>query len=474
MNTKVIILGLVFLLSNTCFSQVDNKQFDSIFIDWNRTNAPGGAVGVVQNGKLIYSKGFGIADLEHNISIRTKTVFYLASVSKQFTAFCILLLEEKGLISLDDEVQKYLPDFPKYDTPITVSQLIHHTSGLRDYSTLIDLQGRNYLEDISEKEVYQLIKNQKSLNFKPNTEYLYSNTGYFLLSKIIEVVTKKSLKQFAKENIFQPLGMTNTTFLDDNRMLILNRAFSYEPTEDQTGFNNIIRRFDLVGSGGVYSNIDDLLLWVKNFENNILGKGKQDLIERMYKEEPLADGKRNSYAFGLENKTYRGIKRISHSGSNAGFRTFFIRFPEFNLSIVLLSNRRDGNLNKVFEIIDILLKDKLPPSTTSLNATEPKKAEMEQKNKPSVNVDFFAGKYFSSELNSYYTIAIDKNRDLFLTVNDGELTPIKVLDFVTLKTETFGTFTFKRKRNKALGFSLSIDRIKDIHFENIRDKKPSH
>jgi Beta-lactamase class C and other penicillin binding proteins len=465
---KLLHTGIILLICLTsCSRQIDENKFDHLFQDWNKTDEPGGAIGVIQNGELIYSKGFGIADLEHNIPITPKTVFYLASLSKQFTAFCILLLEEKGLLRLDDEIQKYLPDFPEYEAPITISQLIHHSSGLRDYSTLIDLRGGSYLEDISEKEVYELIKRQESLNFKPGDKYLYSNTGYFLLAKIVEVVTKETLKQFAQKNIFDPLGMTNTIFLDDNRTLIKNRAFSYNRTEGKLGFSNIIRRFDLVGSGGVYSTIEDMALWDKNFEHNKLGNGGQAIIEKMYQPEILNDGKRNNYAFGLENKTYRGIDRISHSGSHAGFRTFYIRVPEDNTSVILLSNRRDGDLNKVFMILDIMLEDKLqptnPPTTPSGSKEEITKIDLTLE-----QLRLFVGNYYSKELKVYYSI-FERENELMLRVNDGEETYLKKVDTETLSNEEFGNFSFVIKRDRVLGFNLSNDRVNNIYFSNVEN-----
>ncbi len=343
------------------FGQIkENQAIDSLFVEWDKPDVPGCALGIIQDGKLIYSNGYGLGDLEHDIQITPTSVFYTGSVSKQFVTFSILLLEEQGKLELDDKIQKYLPDFPEYDTPLTIRHFIHHTSGVRDYLTLMYLKGRNYLDNTDVDEVYQLIKKQKELNFSPGEKYLYSNSCYFMLAMIVEKAAGQSIKEFADENIFQPLGMKNTLFYDDNTDLIKNRVFSYSKKRDEDGFNNLIMRFDLVGSGGVYSCIEDLFLWDQNFYNNKLGKGGQDIIDKMHEEGLLNNGKSSGYAFALNNGTYKGLKTVSHGGSLAGYRAQLMRFPEERFSVIILANRGDANpTRKSFQIADILLKDKL-------------------------------------------------------------------------------------------------------------------
>ncbi len=272
--------------------------------------------------------------------------------------FSILLLEEQGKLNLDDSIQKYLLDFPDYGSPQTIRHFIHHTSGVRDYLTLMYLKGRNYLGNFNVDEVYDLIKRQKELNFPPGEKHLYSNSCYFMLAMIVEKAAGESLKVYANKNIFQPLGMKSTLFYDDNTGLIKNRVFSYRKKKNEAGFDNLISRFDLVGSGGVYSNIEDLFLWDQNFYNNKLGKGGQDIIEKMHEEGLLNNGKSSGYAFALNNGTYKGLKTVSHGGSLAGYRTQLMRFPEEKFSVIILANRGDANpTRKAYQVADILLKD---------------------------------------------------------------------------------------------------------------------
>ncbi|MCK0109642.1 beta-lactamase family protein [Flavobacteriaceae bacterium S0825] len=370
------------LLSFTAPGQVkDNEAIDKVFADWNKIDAPGAALGIVKNGKLIYAKGYGMADLEHDLPITPSSVFYTGSVSKQFVTFAILLLEEEGKLNLDDEIQVFLPDFPKYEAPLTIRHFIHHTSGVRDYLTLMALKGRSYLDNMEVDEVYELIKSQKVLNFSPGDQYLYSNSCYFMLAMIVEKAAGKSIRDFAEEKMFGPLGMKNTLFYDDNRDLIKNKVFSYEKKTEGEGFNNLIMRFDLVGSGGVYSSIEDLLLWDQNFYNNILGKGGQDIITKMHQEGLLNNGKSSGYAFALNNGTYKGLKTVSHGGSLAGYRAQLMRFPDQSFSVIILANRNDANPTVMsYQVADILLKDnfkekpekvvKKPVTPTSNSKTE--------------------------------------------------------------------------------------------------------
>jgi len=364
------LLLIICSFSIISFGQINESQaIDSLFIELDKPHVPGCALGIVENGKLIYSKGYGIADLEHDIEITPSSVFYIGSVSKQFVTFSILLLEEQGKLDLDDKIQKYLPDFPEYEAPLTIRHFIHHTSGVRDYLTLMYLKGRNYLDNADVDEVYELIKKQKELNFSPGEKYLYSNSCYFMLAMIVEKAAGQSLKKFAHKNIFQPLGMRNTLFYDDNTDLIKNRVFSYSKKPDEDGFNNLIMRFDLIGSGGVYSSIKDLFLWDQNFYDNKLGKGGQGIINKMHEEGLLNNGESSGYAYALKKGTYKGLKTVSHGGALAGYRAQLMRFPEENFSVIILANRGDVNpTTKTFQVVDILLNEKF--------AEEPQKKEV--------------------------------------------------------------------------------------------------
>ena len=214
-----------------CVTLADGDELtdnvDKLFSEWDKSDSPGCALGVIKDGQLIYKRGYGMANLEHGIPITSRSVFRIGSTSKQFTAMCVVLLEEERKLSLDDDIRKHIPGMPDYGHSITIRHLLHHTSGIRDYLTLLSLAGERDDDFLVDGEVVDLIARQKELNFKTGDEYLYSNSGYFLLSVIVKRVTGKSMRVYAEENIFKPLRMMNTHFHDDHTMVVKNRAAGY-------------------------------------------------------------------------------------------------------------------------------------------------------------------------------------------------------------------------------------------------------
>ncbi len=330
-------------------------KVDELFAKWDKPGSPGCALGIIKDGQLVYKRGYGMANLEHNIPISSTTVFRIASTSKQFTATCILLLAEQGKLSLDDDIRKYLSEMPEYESPITIRHLIHHTSGIRDYLELMELAGMGDHDYYTNDEAVEMLTRQRELNFKPGDEYLYSNSGYFLLSAIVKRVSGKSLREFAEEHIFKPLGMEHTHFHDDHTMIVKNRAAGYSPKKDGGYWINMTT-LDMVGDDGVFTTVEDLFFWDQNFYHNKLG-GK-DLINQLLTLGTLNNGENLSYAFGLEAIGYRGLNMIGHSGSEAGFRTQMIRFPEQKFSVICLANLSTINPTKLCkQVADLYLAE---------------------------------------------------------------------------------------------------------------------
>lgn len=230
---RVSILLLSVTLSGTegARTQEPNAAVEALFAEYTKPGSPGCALGIYRDGKIVYAKGYGLANIEENVPITPQAVFDIGSTSKQFTAASILLLEQQGKLSIDDDVRKYVPEVPHYGQKITIRNLLNHTSGLRDYLTLMDLAGVNTDGVTTDDDALAVIARQKALNFSPGSEYLYSNSGFFLLSLIVSRASGKTLREFAAENIFQPLGMTRATYRDDHTSLIPNRALAYDPRE---------------------------------------------------------------------------------------------------------------------------------------------------------------------------------------------------------------------------------------------------
>jgi CubicO group peptidase (beta-lactamase class C family) len=355
-----------------CLLQADlSTQVDKLFSEWDKPDSPGCAVGVIRDGKLIYERGFGMANLEHGIKNTPTTVFDIGSTGKQFTAMTILLLQKEGKLSIDDDIRKWLPEMRDYGTPITIRHLIHHTSGIRDYLTLMALKALEFDNDYPNEEIVSLIAAQKELNFKPGAEHLYSNSGYFLLSEIVKRASGKTLREYSTVNIFEPLGMKNTHFHDDKTMIVKDRATGYSPKE-KSGFYINMSMFDVVGDGSLMTTVEDLLLWDQNFYANKLGGGGQELIDQMLTAGVLSDGKKLDYAFALVHDTYRGLKVVAHSGSWVGYRAQILRFPEQKFTVICLANLSAINPSGLAEeIANIYLADSL--KDTPAQAAEKKK-----------------------------------------------------------------------------------------------------
>jgi CubicO group peptidase (beta-lactamase class C family) len=331
-------------------------KVDELFAQWDKPDSPGCALAIIQNSEIIYQRGYGMANLEYDIPIASNSVFDIGSNSKQFTAMCIVLLARQNLLTLDDELQKYIPEIPIYSHPITIRHLINHTSGLRDYLALMDFAGMIYENDYPDEEIIDLIARQQSLNFQAGSEQLYSNTGYFLLAEIVKRVSGKSLSVFAQEYIFAPLGMKNTHFHDDFRQIVKNRADGYAPKE-AGGFQIDMSLLDSCGDGQLYTTIEDLLLWDRNFYHNILGGYGQDLIEEIMTPGKLDNGEVISGAFGLQIGDRGGLKRVMHGGSWMGYQSQFVRFPDRHFSVICLANLGTFDPTKLaFQVADLYLE----------------------------------------------------------------------------------------------------------------------
>jgi len=303
-----IFLFIVFLVSLVSADEKTDKV-DKLFSKWDSTISPGAALAIIKDGKIIYKRGYGMANLEHNIPLTSTSVFRIGSTSKQFTASCIAILALQGKISLDDDIRKYIPEQPKHEKPITIRHLLHHTSGIRDYLTLSSIAALPDDHFYTPGDSLELLSRQKGLNFLPGEEHLYSNSGYFLLGVIVKRASGKSLNDFAQTHIFKPLGMKNTHFHDDHTMVVKNRADGYSPLKK--GFQIDMTTLDHVGDGGVFTTVEDLFLWDQAFYSYKLGKELMELIQTSGK---LNNGEKLDYAFGLDINEYKGLKRVSHGG----------------------------------------------------------------------------------------------------------------------------------------------------------------
>ena len=404
------LLVVVFLAGSNFGQPLPNeelgKKVDEYLSQWDKSDMPGCAVGAIKDGKLIYKRGLGLANLDYDVPNTSTTRFTVASVSKAFTAMSVALLAQQGKISLDDEIQKYVPEIPKYQYPITIRHMLSHTSGIREYDALVLFGGLNTDNALSNKTVLNMLARQKNISFKPGSRYQYSNSNFLLAGIIVERVSGKSLRQFADENIFKPLGMKNTMFWDNRFEVVKNRAQGYRvnpgsPIRQRSSLN------DLVGDGGLMTTIEDLYLWDQNFYEPKVGT--KELIAQITTAATLNNGEKVGYGFGLFHTTYKGLPVIKHSGNQGGFRAQIAWFPAQKFTSIALCNNMAILPKQVVEkLADIYLEGQFKPVPPPKNVTDGLPPAIEL---PEAQLMSYAGIYAHRE----------SGRSFRLTMKNGKL-----------------------------------------------------
>ncbi len=450
------------------FTQEDHQQINQLFLEYDHPESPGVAVVIIRDNQVIYDKAFGMANLEYGIPVNNHTVFHIGSVSKQFTAFSILLLEHEGLLSLDDNIGKYLYDLPKFMQEIKVSQLIFHTNGLREIETLNQIAGITTADQISSDYLYELIKNQKELNLRPGEELEYNNAGYFLLAKIVESITKITFKDWTSQNIFAPLKMAETLFYDDCQMIIKNRAYPYLSDEGQM-YKGILN-YSFVGPTSLMTTSLDMAKWTMNLFDPTLGD-KELMQKYLQSTGILNSGESTDYGFGLGITNYKNLKVCLHSGHDAGYRSAVQYYPDEKTGIVILGNFYNIDpADLCFKIADILFEEKLfSPVIESHNTLKNIVVEPQSITLEANKLEEFCGDYFCSELGVIYEISQNDNG---LTAqywrNDPIfLTPVSD-DLFSGNKSWFKTVRFERDASaRIINLNLNAGRVRNLNFKKI-------
>ncbi|MGL1890927.1 MAG: beta-lactamase family protein [Spirochaetaceae bacterium] len=329
-----------------------SHKIKELFSEFNIKNHPGSQIGIIHKGNLIFEYAYGLADLERGTKITCDTIFDIASISKQFVAYGILLLQNDGLLELDDSLHKYFPDFPQLTRQNKLKNLLNHTSGIQDYMDLMESESMSESNMYQDADIMKLIVLSK-LEDEPGEKFTYSNSNYFLLAQIIEIVAKVSFPEYMNTKIFNPLGMNNTTFYNDHKQIIPNRALSYSTIKDGK-HENFPYIFNIVGDTGLLTNVHDLAKWDNCFfqSNSTLINCK--LHGELQKKSNLNNGDKINYGYGLFVDDFSGFKTINHDGAAAGYRSEMLRFPQKDITIISLSNF-SGMKRVVYEIGEILL-----------------------------------------------------------------------------------------------------------------------
>ena len=439
---------------------------DSLYLQMSHSGEPGCAAGVYQNGAITFARGYGFANLTHDVPITPTTRFTTGSVSKQFTAASIALLVRAGRLSLDDDVRKYIPEMNAYPTPVRVRHLVHHTSGLRDFWELVGLAGVRYDDGYTSDDMLAMAARQKGLNFPPGSQYRYSNTGYLAMAVIVQRITGQSLRRFADSAIFKPLGMRETLFLDDHNEIVPGRAMAYSPRG--TGWRIDVWNNDIVGQGGVVTTLADLQKWDENFYSGTVGG--REFLELMHTTEPLTGGAENRYAFGLTVGTYRGQRLVEHTGSTGGYRAALFRFPELHTSFAMLCNRSTANTTALaLRMADVVLRESLGAATArgATAGEEGGRPAAAGAARPQEHAAII-GRYASPELGgAVYEVVAGESGALQLRRPRAEPVPLVPLEGA-LRYSAGGMLTLvfdKPVRGKAPGFRLDANRVNDIRFD---------
>jgi Beta-lactamase class C and other penicillin binding proteins len=464
--------NLIFWVMSVCpilgFGQLSDQsknQIDSLFMDWELGNHPGGVVGVMQSDELVYLNSFGNASLEYTVPNTETTLFNIGSISKQFTAMGIVILQERGLLSLDDQVQQYFPGFPIFHNPINIRHLLQHTSGLRDFHDLMALAGWRGDDYRNNEDILRVVQMQTDLNFAPGEKFMYSNTGYVVLAEIIEKVTGEDFKIWMKNNVFEPLQMHSTYVEDNYQRIVSNRATSYYHSHDKV-FEMAQGYWAYTGAGNMYSTAGDLLRWSANFYTS--KEGWQRPFEILQTLTRLNNGTINNYGYGIYVDEKFKKRRIQHAGVVGGYRTFLSVYPDEELNIVVLTNFSNAPFGeRADDIAGILFSKSNERAGLFPNSKVGEK--MEDQSKPLSDLSDFTGTFYSSEIDTYYTFYVADNALKCSHIRLGEFV-IEEMGNDMFKS-SWPLETIKMSRNlhgEVVGFYASTGRVKNLRFKKIK------
>lgn len=476
---RKLILFALLLIAQTGISQIANAQtwqdtvktIEAIFSRYH-PDAPGCELAISRNGQLIYSKAWGLADLEHNIPLTTTSPTEAGSVSKQFTAAAILLLQQQGKLSIDDDVHKYIPELPDYGKTIRLRYLMHHTSGIRDWGSIAAIAGwPRTTKTYSNTDALDIIIRQQALNNAPNDRFIYSNSNYNLFAIIVQRVSGMPLADFTKKYIFVPAGMTHTSWRDDHKRIVPGRAIAYALTKDSSYETNMPNE-DAYGNGGLLTTAEDLLKWNDFYQSQSLG-GKE-LLKKQLATEALNDGKPNNYGAGLFIAREFNQPFINHSGATASYRAYLAAFPDAHWSVAWLSNTSAfdrGGTNLPQLVINLFMETARHTVTNHVTMHDEQTLSVLSPEE----LQPYTGYYYSTEAQTGFTVQL-KDHQLWLSRPPSTSFSIHPTEQNTFQTSggafdgAVGTITFVSEKGVMKKMLISIDRALNVSF--IRADKP--
>lgn len=464
----------------------DLEVVDEVFADYDEEGHPGCAVGIYQEGELALSRGYGEANLDWGIPISDSTVFYIGSVSKQFAAATAVLLHLDGTLHLDTDVRRLIPELPSYGEPVTVRQLVHHTSGVRDIYGVIRMSGGRTADAWTDREYVELLANQATLNHEPGTDYLYSNGGYFLLTTAIERATGMSLDEAAREHIFEPLGMDDTHFHQDRERIVPRRAMSYRGNADDGFRQTYLGNFDKAGAGGLYTTIRDMEAWDRNFSTGEVGG--EGFVQLMKTRGLVAGGDTLSYAMGIRHGVVEDRPTFGHGGSFMGFRADYLRFADEDIGVATFCNLggiNPGGLSR--EVAEAIFEN--APADGAVDAGEgapvaphAQKPRDEDGNPvspaadndgdlsypaeaPSVALREFEGRYHSAEMDNTVHVHWDGEELRLRQSEAGDTSALEWRGADRFQAGGLGGVEFQVEDGRVEALVVDAGRVREIRFE---------
>lgn len=440
-------------LAGVTLTPAQRQQIDALFAGFDTATSPGGSLGIMSDGRMLYARGYGMANIAAGIGNDSAKLFDIASDSKQFTAGAIVRLAQQGKLELTDDVRKYIPELPDYGKVITINNLLWHTGGLRDYGFLLGMAGYELSDTVTEAQVLELVFKQRRPDFAAGTRYEYSNTGYVLLGLIVKRVSGTSLNAYTRQQLFNPLGMPLSVWRDEHDKMIPNRALGYDTNPDDPGqYELTLSNWETVGDGGLHTSVEEIQKWDENFYSGQVGGA--GFIEEMYRTGTLSNGTPLHYARGLTIHTYRGLKRITHGGDWIGYTSITQRFPEQHTSVMLMCNLGSND--------QYTLADEIGDIVLARYFTQPKPSDPQPA--PSLPLSRFVGRYFSSTAQAVVRTYIDQdsNELMLLPYGDGGAEPLTSIGPSTFliggSPDTRVTFTVQGS-NPATQVAVSFDTL---------------
>ncbi len=388
-------------------------RIDSVFAEWDTGDGPAAAVAVTRDGRTIFSRGYGSAHLEYGVRASSSTPFHVASVSKQFTAFAVALLARDGALSWDDELHEHLPELPDLGHPVTLRHLATHTSGVRDQWELLAMAGWRLDDVITRDQILRMMARQRELNFRPGSEYLYSNMGYSLLAEVVERVSGKDFGEFLEDRVFRPLGMHHTHVHDDHTHLVPGRAYSYRSSSDE--WRKAVLSYANRGATSLFTTVEDLARWIGEMESPTVGD--PELWDERRRAAVLTTGDTIGYAKGLSVGRVRGLRTVGHGGADAGFRSNLLHFPDERLGVVVFGAAASFNAGGTARrVAEIFLADRMEPRPEQVADGAGGDEAEDEGSEPEADepLEAYAGVYYAPELETFYR----------LEVMDGSLTAL--------------------------------------------------